>query len=228
MNIKYKLKKIYPGIYLCTIKDQYDLSMTFCRVQEFYESPYKEIRGKYFKLLDLMDTYVKRRKEHVFLYPEHWCGFNIPGNVIKDLYYNDEHQIVDINEYDLAVMDMNDTIEEKTHKPYYLIASGEDELSTVYHEVCHGLYSLDKDYKKKTDKLISKIIPTAYKKISKVLLELGYCKAVIKDEVQAYLTTGMNMFYSDAKFNKKELCNVTDVATLLKANFKDYKKQIEV
>jgi hypothetical protein len=226
--MKYKLKKIYPGIYLCTIEHQYDLAMTFCRVQEFYESPYKEIRGQYFKLLDLMDIYVKRRKENSFLYPEHWCGFNIPGKIIKNLYYNDKFQIVDMNEYDLAVMDMNDTIDEKTKGPYYLIASNGGERETIYHEVCHGLYCLDEEYKKNTNKIISKIIPTAYKKISKVLLDLGYCKAVLKDEIQAYLTTGMRLIYSEAKFNKKELCNVTDAVTLLKAIFKDYKKKIEI
>ena len=202
--------------------------MTFCRVQEFYESPYKEIRGHHFKLLELMRVYTRNRSESSFMYPEHWRGFNIPSKAIKDLYYNDKHQVVDMNEYDLAVMDMNDCIEEKAKDPYYLIASGKNEMETVYHEVCHGLYCLDKEYKKNTNRIINQLIPTAYKKISKVLIDIGYCKAVLKDEIQAYLTTGMRLIYSEAKFNKKELCNVADVSALLKANFKNYKKQIDV
>jgi len=227
MNIKYKLKKIYPGIYLCTIKDRYDLAMTFCRVQEFYESPYKEIRGKHFRLLDLMKTYVKKRKEESFLYPEHWCGFNIPGNIIKNLYYSDKHRLMDINEYDLTIMDINDTISEKTNELYYLIACGGAEKSTIYHEVCHGLYCLDKTYRDGVNHIINKIKPTAYKKISKVLLDLGYCKQTLKDEIQAYLTTGADTIHSEAKFNKTELCSVTDVTILLKAFFKKYKKDID-
>jgi len=50
MNIKYKLKEIYKGIFLVTIQDEYDLAMTFCRLQEYYESPFKQIRGKTFEM----------------------------------------------------------------------------------------------------------------------------------------------------------------------------------
>ena len=60
MKIEYTLKNLYPGVYLCTIKDMYDLTMTFCRVQEFYESPFKQIRNKKFLLLEFMKLYSKK------------------------------------------------------------------------------------------------------------------------------------------------------------------------
>ena len=55
MKIKYdfingEVKKIKPNIYSVIIKDDYDRAMVFCRYQEFYESPYNEIRGKFFTL----------------------------------------------------------------------------------------------------------------------------------------------------------------------------------
>ncbi len=42
------VKEIRPQIFAVVIKDSYQRTMLFCRYQEFYESPYKEIRNKFF------------------------------------------------------------------------------------------------------------------------------------------------------------------------------------
>ena len=40
-----KIKEIYhPNLFLYTFPNQYELASTFIRLQEFYESPYKQIR----------------------------------------------------------------------------------------------------------------------------------------------------------------------------------------
>ena len=64
-SISYKLEKIQDGIYHCIIDDMYDLAMTFCRIQEFYESPFSQIRGKNFKLLDFMRIYSKNNGDNI-------------------------------------------------------------------------------------------------------------------------------------------------------------------
>mgnify|MGYP006947912899 CR=1 FL=1 len=43
-----ELKQIRPQIFAVSIKDNYQRTMLFCRYQEFYESPFKDIRGKFF------------------------------------------------------------------------------------------------------------------------------------------------------------------------------------
>ena len=39
MNIDYKITEVKPNVFAVIIPNQYDRAMTFCRVQEFYESP---------------------------------------------------------------------------------------------------------------------------------------------------------------------------------------------
>jgi hypothetical protein len=223
MKVKYKLKQVYPGIYLCTIEDMYDLAMTFCRVQEFYESPIKEIRGKRFTLVELMARYAKRN-EGSFSYPLDWGGFNVPGPVVSDLY---DYEIKDHNMYDDIIAYIHDQIVEKqgnTH--YYLIGSNSDK-STIAHECAHALYFLDKEYKKNTKLILNKLYKSVYKKAEKVLFDLGYDKSVIDDELQAYLSTEFYSLKAKAKFNKKELNNLTSVILEFKTYFKNYKDKIK-
>ena len=153
MKIKYSLKKIYPGIYFCKIEDMYDLAMTFCRIQEFYESPFKQIRGKRFTLVELMAIYSKGN-EGSFTYPIDWGGFNIPGPIISNLYDN---EVEDFNIYDGIITDIHDKVvgEVNSHN-YYLIGSNSDK-STIAHECCHALYFLDKNYKKSVNKIIKNL-----------------------------------------------------------------------
>jgi hypothetical protein len=84
MKINYKLKEIYNRIFLVTIKDQYDLAMTFCRLQEYYESPFKQVRGKTFTMTEFQRMYAKKFGDGVFTYPVDWAGFNVSGEVVDE------------------------------------------------------------------------------------------------------------------------------------------------
>lgn len=225
MNIKYTLKRLYPGMYLCSITDMYDLAMTFCRIQEFYESPIKQIRGKKFTLIKLMSLYSKRNRG-CFTYPEDWGGFNIPGPIIANLF---KKGIEDFNVYDKIIEDIHNKIngEIETDNHYYLIGS-DDNKKTIEHEICHALYFLNKSYKKNADAILKKLIPSARKKATGVLLELGYDKSVIDDELQAYFSTEFLSLKNKTKLNKRELENITDIVLKLKANFKEFRKKIKI
>ena len=198
----------------------YDLTMTFCRVQEFYESPFNQIRGKKFKLVDYMRLYSK--KNGSFTYSIDWMGFNIPGPIIAKLY---NLGIDDYTCYDKIIEDIHKKInkEVKTRDNYYLIGAN-DNKTTVQHELCHGLYFINKQYKKDVDKILKKIIPSLRKKVELALSNLGYCKAVMNDEIQAYFSTESQTIKELSHFTKKELINFTDITLELKANFKKYKK----
>jgi hypothetical protein len=225
MKIKYSLKKLYPGIYLCKIEDMYDLTMTFCRVQEFYESPFKQIRGKKFTIIEFMALYAKEN-EGVFSYPQDWAGFNVPGPIVAELY--DHLGVEDINEYDNIITDIHDKIRgEIDSMNYYLIGSNSDK-TTITHECCHALYFLDAEYKKNTNSILKKLRPSVRTKAESVLYDLGYDKSVLNDELQAYFSTEFHSLRENVKFNKKELENVTDVVLDLKKNFKKYKEKIGI
>jgi hypothetical protein len=223
MKIKYKLEKISNRIYHCIINDPYDLAMTFCRVQEFYESPFKQIRGKSFELLDFMRLYAKKNKEIYFGYPADWSGFNIPGSIIQKCYY--ENAVIDENCYDHVIIDIHEKImnelDERDPK-YYLIGSEGNNKTTKRHEVAHALYHLNKDYKSKVDKIVKRITPKLYKYIEEYLLKIGYTKKVIVDEINAYFSTEDSSIWESLEPTKKEEKLLNEVQKELSSLLHEY------
>ena len=227
MNIKYKLEKITDRIYHCIINDSYDLAMTFCRVQEFYESPFKEIRGKSFELLQLMSLYSKKNGLGYFGYPADWAGFNIPGSIIQKCYI--EGDIIDLNCYDDNIMDIHDTIMDELDERdprYYLIGSEGDNVTTKRHEIAHALYHLNNEYKRKVDKVVKRITPKIHKQIEEYLLEIGYTKKVVVDEINAYFATEDSSIWESLEPSKKEEKLLEDVQSELTALLCYYEEMI--
>ena len=74
----YKLTEVMPQLFCVTFNDIYDLSLTFFRYQEFYESRSNNIRGKQFKFLAAMKDYAKKHGKGSFTYTSDFIGFNIP------------------------------------------------------------------------------------------------------------------------------------------------------
>ena len=81
----------------------------------------------------------------------------------------------------------------------YIIGADSTESDTFEHEICHGLYATNKDYKQSVDEITETIDWQDYLKFEKNLLDMGYTAAVIPDEIQAYLTTN----WEYPKFSKK-------------------------
>lgn len=184
MKIKTKLIKISEGIYLCEINNAYDLAMTFCRVQEFYESPFEEIRGKNFNMIEFQRLY-SLKNEGIFTYPNDWVGFNIPSSILNKFYKGMWVQS-DWNMYDSVFKKIINQINQD--KPFYLIGAQKKDQKTINHELCHAFYNLNSDYKKSVDKLINNIPRRFLDKMKKVLRKTGYCNKVLRDEIQAYLS----------------------------------------
>src|ERR1700730_3525707 len=73
---------IGKGIYLLRFKTQYQLTATFLRVQEHYESP--RFHGRIFSLEQYMDWYASRYGN--FTYYQDWAGFNVPSTALQPFY----------------------------------------------------------------------------------------------------------------------------------------------
>jgi hypothetical protein len=75
-------------IHLLTFDNQIDLTSTFLRFQEHYESPF--FKGKYFTLDEFKEWYIKTspngKKSGKFTYYTDWGGFNIPSYILKPFY----------------------------------------------------------------------------------------------------------------------------------------------
>jgi hypothetical protein len=196
---KYKILKIFDDkeIYLAIFDNQYELTSTMIRMQEFYESDNLKFRNKLFTLDDYMDYYAQTHNTK-FSYFEDWNGFNIPSNVINKwvsgIDKSDKHEFRDKELNFLNTL--FDTLETNIDNKWYLIAvHSNDNLDTLKHEIAHALYYLDPSYKKNAITLIN-TIPTYYKNIMlEYLTNLGYGKNVLFDEMNAYMSTSGKRLY---------------------------------
>lgn len=189
---RYKLEEVVPNVFLVTFDKAYDVAMTFCRVQEYQESP--KYYHKLFKMDDYMRDYAVSKK-NIFTYPMDWRGFNLPGHTI-------DHVIERLNTtnydyktgYDLLFQEIVGKIKRKVGKhSYYLIGvSQERDIDDVIpHEVAHGLYTTNPTYRAEVDKLIKALKPSVRNKIYNHLRDIEYHKSVWPDELNAYMSTGL-------------------------------------
>jgi len=205
ININYKIEQVKPKIYAVIIEDRYDRAMTFLRVQEFYESPNPAFRGnKDFSFTEYMKWYSKEYGRG-FTYGMDWSGFNVPLEVA----YNCYDSLTD------RYTDYDDVMESIVHQLYelngddcdgYMIGAGSTDGDTFQHEVCHGLYATNKQYKELVDEVTETIEWQDYLEFEKNLLDMGYTAAVIPDEIQAYLAFGHD-YKPFTKGVSKKVCN---------------------
>lgn len=187
INVKYKIKEVKPNVFAVIVKDSYDRAMLFCRVQEFYESPNKKFRGKDFSIWDYMKWY-STEYGRGFSYGVDWSGFNIPYDVLEkciDSQYRTETPYDDFMYYIYV-----EVSKLKKDGKAYIIGAGDTTGWTFEHEVCHGLYYTNKEYKKIVDEQTKAIDKKHYTIFKNNLLEMGYTDKVIDDEIQAYLQYG--------------------------------------
>jgi len=209
---------------MVSMDDSYDLSMTFCRIQEFYESPFKEIKGKRFSMMQFQKLYSKKLGNGVFTYPEDWAGFNIPSNTIKRFRrimwesngYDDWNEYDDI--FDIILSEIEKKI--KKNQDYYLIGVNGSDQETIDHEVSHALYYLYPTYKKEADKITDRLSKKTKEKIENWLLNIGYNKSSLKDELQAYISSDEKFGNFNISLNEeKKIKNLSAELKKLKENW---------
>lgn len=190
IDIKYTIKEVKPKIFAVIIEDSYDRAMTFLRIQEFYECPNPKFRGnKDFSFTEYMKWYSKEYGRG-FTYGVDWNGFNVPLEIAYQCYdtltdrYTDYDDVMESIIHQIYEMNDDDGCDG------YIIGAGNVTDSTFQHEICHGLYSIDSNYKNIVDSQTN-LIPEKYLTIfKKNLLKMGYTNEVLNDEIQAYLQYG--------------------------------------
>ena len=217
MKIEYKIEEVRPNVFAVIVKDHYHRAMLFCRVQEYYESPNPQFRGKNFSIWDYIEWYSREHRD-VFTYTFDWGGFNIPLKTAWDCY---EKLRENETPYDDVMNTIIRTIEMKMFNKKntrnwngYIIGADSTDSDTFDHEICHGLYATNKEYKELVDEITLTIPTKDYMEFKTNLVAMGYTDSVIEDEIQAYLSTN----YEYTKFSKgvnKKLC---------KSLHKEYKK----
>ncbi len=203
-----KVKKITDRIYQLSFNNRFDLTMTFMRFQEYYESP--KFRNKVFTLVEFMRWYSVTYGSGVFSYTIDWNGFNIPAIKIKELMDRlvEEGLVEDFTEYDLLMFGIIHKIYQKVGDwNFYLLGIHGNDAATADHELCHGIFWTNKIFRDDVIKLVGNLPKKVSNHLMAVLKSRGYCSNVFTDEINAYMATGLIK-----KMNKK----------LLKAYRKDF------
>lgn len=196
---KPKLRKLAPKIYCLEFDNAYDLSMTFLRCQEFYESP--KFRDTYFTLSDFMEWYSKNYGDGAFTYPVDFVGFNLPSRVIMNVMAKLKVEKYDVwTPYDQLMFDtwgkiVKDMPDQNRYEcSFYLIGVMEPKKDkhTLYHELAHALFTTDPDYQKKMGALVNALPEKVWKSMTKKLKARGYADNVYDDEAQAYFASQLH------------------------------------
>jgi len=221
--MKIRKREIFPNILALTFEDNYELAMSFIRIQEFYESP--KFKNEYFTLEDFIDYWVKDFGNGVFDYPKRWSGFNVPGSVVlqwMEKFDYDNSDDIRQKEKELIKKILSQYKREDLNDVYIIgVAKGKNKKRIVDHEVAHALYLLNPEYKDECDKIISELKSNSfgrafYDRIADKLVKQGYHEDVVEDEMQAYWSTpAATDKYLYSQF--KELRDLVE-------NYKSYRK----
>lgn len=206
MTFHIETQVVLPGLLHLYFENQYEVTSTFLRLQEFYESDYPEIKGKFFTLEQYMDCYAKDKGN--FTYTCDWSGFNVPGHVIEAFAQTFAKDLLQKEKELLRIILQH--VEENEWSKYYVIGSSKDggkhkdARDVMRHEIAHGLYYLNDEYKKEM-KGLAQAAQEEHPKFAKTLRDLGYCDEVIDDEIQAYLSTSTMIYLADDLFEDQEI-----------------------
>ena len=76
--------------------------------------------------------------------------------------------------------------------PFYVIGGKKGDMNVIDHEIAHALFYMNDSYKAEMEEMnydFFKKHRMQYSKMVKKLKKMGYGENVIKDEVQAYMST---------------------------------------
>jgi hypothetical protein len=223
--VKGKVKEVFPNIFCVLVDDNYDRAMLFCRYQEFYESPYKQFRGKPFTWMEYMRFYKTSWKKKTFTYPNDWSGYNIPSNILEkgvDAFYKETEYDIVMNDIYFYCGNSSQHKNNGTSCCWYLIGASSKDIKTLDHEIAHGLYFTNKEYMKSVNKLIETIKAKHYDSLRKKLVKMGYVddKKIIDDEIQAFMSTGL--------YNGLDTKELKKYESSFKKNFKKFKNESNI
>jgi len=215
---------ILPHVYVLTYDTQYELCMSFVRLQEFYESP--KFKDKYFTLEEFIDYWAEEFGNGSFNYPAKWNGFNLSGKTIQNWIHTfaKKEKTFRSRESELinTINDLMDS-EGAAYEDIYIIgvhkeSTKKERQECIEHELAHALYCLNPKYRKTSDKLLRNISDKDHNIVVGLLARMGYGKNVIADEAQAYFSTQRNTSKKTISLKKR---------TVFAKNFQQFKIKLK-
>ena len=205
-----------PQILLFKAKSRKELTLTFCRVQEFYEAQNAKLRGKRFDFFKFVEEFLS--EGGVLKYFHSWRGFNFPSNIYQEWRRLNpeptpyEARFIACVERALP-----------TGQPFYVIAMLAKDAPTLDHEIAHAMFFLDPAYRAAATRLVRALPIRLRLRMEKTLKEFGYAKGVVVDEINAFLATSSNAYLlKKFKLQGRDLLPIA----AFKASFRDAQQRL--
>ena len=157
---------------------------TFLRFQEFYESP--EFAGKVFSIEEFIPWYTanspKGKATGKFTYYTDWKGFNIPSHILEPFY---KGAFNPLSEKEAALLHL---FKPQQSNDFYIIGTCDlSTAETLTHEIAHGLFYTNPDYRRRALEIVRNANPMASKRTEEWFTsKAGYGQHVWDDEKHAY------------------------------------------
>lgn len=155
---------------------QHELSETFLRFQEHYESP--EWRGKIFTVGQFRAWY--SREHGANTYERDWSGYNIPSYVLEPFVRGLFDPLTPAENALVNLFRFRDG-------RFYIIGSQDDD--TLDHEECHALYYVSEAYRAAVDAVLGRHA-AELAPVERCVRRMMYHPSVVPDEVHAYVSEG--------------------------------------
>ena len=188
-----KRQEVGKNIYLLKFGSQKELTSSFLRIQENYESP--KFRNKIFTLAEFKKWNPASLGKTKFTYYSDWNGFNVPSYVIERFR---EGNFNPLSSKEKAILEALDGLDGE----FYVIAiHGQKTTRTLRHEMIHGLFYTNPSYREKVENLI---LEYQVSELKHALRKMGYCSEVLVDEINAYLAEGTTGVSLGGRVNKPD------------------------
>lgn len=170
---------------LVSADSQEELAQTFMRFQEHYESPNENFRRNIFTRGEYLNWYSK--EYGAATYHIDWSGFNFPSSILEPF----KQGLFDpLTDQELSLLNLFKYRNDK----FYIIGANDDTI--IRHELAHALYYHNDNYSQSINQLFN-THKNSIARIAAYIINKGYHKDVLYDELQAYITDNDNEFIID-------------------------------
>ena len=178
------VKQPFNAIWVSATTQQ-ELGETFIRFQEHYESDNPKFRGQIFTLGQVKQWYSEL--DGYDSYSKYWVGFNFPSKVLEPFRKG---------LFDPLTSGEKELLKKVKYRStnFYVIGAQDNEV--LRHELAHALYGYSEQYRNAVNSYIQSH-SRKFAAVKRYLKKIGYCDAVLNDEVQAYVTDNDNVFIMD-------------------------------
>ena len=210
-----KVTNLGSNIFLVKFRGQRDLTHTFVRIQEYYESPH--FKGRYFTISKFRHWYISNspdgKKTGRFSFYQDLAGFNVPSHVLEP-FCKGKFGLLTNYEKNL-VSQFNDM-----KRKFYIIGTyGNRTKCVLKHEIGHALFYLNKKYRKKVLNIIHEIDKKTIHQIYQFLINTRlYHHEVLVDEVHAYILSSLD----ELKDEKIDISQLTEANQKMNLVFDKY------